>query len=223
MIPKTKSNSTRHQRREEQRKALNRYSSSAYHLDATKPGTYSIAKARQFFYRDRVPGRRVQNIDDAAILVENCMPPKMVRDPHLVLRDSRGTPRFSLRYWRGRNGGVTIGDIQMTRQEYKPGRENMYIWDSVAEGKKAGELRAALGGVRPSEFLIAEFVRRNRTQILRSLRAHKTTGVRFDRSLLGIHSTKYQPLLKAFFRQSEDREYTLNENKARVRSLLGLK
>ncbi|MFA4906952.1 MAG: hypothetical protein WC602_01645 [archaeon] len=138
--------------------------------------------------------------------------------PGITLENSKGEPVFVLGY-RDSNP-FKICYIQRIKE--RPLRKPLNLEKEVRESaRRSEELRKKLG-VHPSEFLLQEFIWRNRKDILFG----KKLFFLLDRNMRGEVIT-YRPILDRFFVRSKEKisdeleVYELSPKKRRVREALG--
>jgi len=147
--------------------------------------------------------------------------PGLVGYKHLILRDRNGAARFTLCYDEVGKKRIVIHSIQ--RERTKPAYtrdEHGYAWNPEKEKKESDKFRQELG-MYPSEFLLAEFIFRNREFILRG------GEIIMDFRIFGGYGQKnYHPLLDRYFIPKKGLlnrgKYSLDLTKKRVREILGL-
>ncbi|AJF60440.1 MAG: hypothetical protein J4224_02485 [Candidatus Diapherotrites archaeon] len=160
---------------------------------------------------------------DSFINVSNYMPEGVVPAPHLVLFERTGKtlePRFALKHIRY---GNTVGiSIQMERTAYlKHHERDEFVWSAVLEESKSNDFKKKLGGIPPAEFLLSEFIFRNRKAIREGMKVNLDVSVR---------SGTYPPyvsLVERFFKKVKNKRGEVNSlelslEKERVKELLGL-
>ncbi len=171
-----------------------------------RTNVYSFKETKEWTYRD------YYNPD----YVKNSILSASVKGPHLVLYDKTGNPRFvlgyDLNYWRN----TIIYAIQKVRTK------NAYSADTSGYFTERKEYRHKLEeeetekfkqelGMYPSEFLLSEFILRNRAQL--------STGNKiFFR--VAKHDPIYAPLISRFCKNEDIQE--IDVTKKRVREILGL-
>lgn len=186
------------------------------HRQNAKDGSFSFKRHNTWKYEDAYPTAAVRNPLD---------PYHEKHLPHLVLYDGKKRPRFVLRYG-DRGDYIEINNIQRMRTQYTQHPKGGFEWSPELE-RDASKRFAEELGMHPAEFLVSEFISRNREHILDGIRGKKT----FVMDLLG-HSVKenpkiYRPIVSRFFRKVPFTEtldrYVVDPRKERVRRLLGLR
>jgi len=190
------------------------------HRRGVDPRHFSLREVKGWVYRDNSPhGWKA---------VANRMIPYSLSEPHMVLCDGAGTPRFALRYEMSDKGPIRVMSIQRERTEYEGAPPN-HQWSSKKETAKSKEFQERLGGVHPAEFLLSEFLIRHRDEITRGMAERGNPGLVL--SVGGgtlFHKDLYDPLIDRFFRKRpiqrghDVREYGLSPQKRRVREALGI-
>lgn len=147
--------------------------------------------------------------------------PMRSRKPHLVLHDSAGTPRFTLRHDKAADGSFRIYSLQRERTRYI-GPKSLRFYSPGRETKRSKEFQRQLGGIHPSEFLFSEFLYRNRGK----LRAG--TKLYMELSDYETDIEIYRPIIARFFKEKPvriDKEtdtylFELSMEKKRVKEIL---
>ncbi|MDD4983468.1 MAG: hypothetical protein PHH82_01345 [Candidatus ainarchaeum sp.] len=150
----------------------------------------------------------------------NAIVPGLVGYKHLVLRDGNRAARFTLCYDEVSRKKIVIHSIQ--RERTKPAYtrdEHGYAWNPEKEKVESDRFKQELG-MYPSEFLLAEFIFRNREFILRG------GEVIMDFMMFGGYGQKnYPPLLDRYFIPKKGLlnigKYTLDLNKKKVQEIIG--
>lgn len=128
-----------------------------YHHLVAKKGSYSFRETSKWKYADKRSG------------LLDLLKPSVKSNPHLVLCDKLGTPRFTLSYtvFESRDEKILIiYSIQRERTKYKKFFPHKYwSWDNNAETKASKDFQKQLGGIHPSEFLLLEFLHRHKKEI----------------------------------------------------------
>lgn len=198
------------------------------HRKNANPYAYRFVVEPSWEYMERAPG---PNVTEDIIYGER-------RSPHLVLLDTHHTPRFVLGY-REQPTGVLIQNIQRVRTRYglttnRDGKPE-YEWDPIKETRDSKDLAHDLSS-HPADFLVSEFLFRNRERILSRLRCingvwHSPFKVQLDifwnRYQLSHNKLIYGPIIRKFFamhgiRRKFNVRYPLNFDRVRVREALGL-
>jgi len=218
--------------------------SSTYYKAKANSKSYSFSVERKFVYRDMLPklyktahnsearfqvARRIIGLLQSAF-TENA----------LVLRDRKGTPRFVVGYSTGKDGALKIGAIQRMRTQYTRTRKSIhrfpegvkYRWSSELETQASKKLQAKLNGMHPSEFILCEFLYRNRAKLKERINQGKPAlrlwGGVMSSGSYGITPDDlrkiYNPLIERFFGKYNQEKFgwSLNPNKKRVKVILGL-
>jgi hypothetical protein len=149
--------------------------------------------------------------------------------PHLVLLDRKKQPRFTLRFTMRRKEEreeLVILSIQRERSKGNPSEYDprVLLPKAKLETEASKKLQAELG-MHPSEFLLSEFIYRNRKQIRK--------GIPVFLRVKGDTAKIYKPLVERFFKKkplttkkigrlqgNTLEEYELNPSKRRVQELL---
>lgn len=190
-------------------------------------GTFSIEKTNQWTYGDHSPSGGG---------VSNDLPRDTRRQPHLVLKDVHGTPRYTLGYvpdLAREHRRVTIFSIQGERTQYVPNpdfgkphspfmMQERWTFSDASERAATRRLKKSLGGVFPSEFLLAWFLWENRAEIRNGLRVQ----LRVSRKRMNA----YGPLIDRYFSKPPEYKdkgnvvflFPLNVKKRRVKEILGV-
>lgn len=150
--------------------------------------------------------------------------------PHLLLRDGRGRPRFTLRHDPPKDGALRILSIQAERTQYSSApkgleyafeRERQIVqWDPALEKMEIAALRKQLNGMHPSEFLLSEFIHRHRAEINKGLK------LMFEIQDRELDRKNYGPIISRFFSRKPVEKrgnilvFALNPNKVRVKGIL---
>jgi len=176
-------------------------------------GKFSLKSKPFWNYKDRRP----------LLLVNNRLPPLLRRNPHLVMCDRKGTPRFVLGYT-SYGKSFVISSIQRVRTAYdfKLGLHpftkmpTIFEWNPSKETWKSKQFQAELGK-HPGEFLLSQFILQNKEAILAGakVRLNPESG---DKKSWEI----YGALIDRFFRYSPKNGFELSMEKKRVKELLGL-
>ena len=174
-------------------------------------GVFSFKKMTGWVYQDLFPVR------------ENRLNPWWSGYPHLLLLDSRGDPRFVLRYEQVPKGPLVIHEVHRERTKYTgPDKEGFYFWDSKAESQASRNFQAKLGGIHPADFLVAQFLAQHRRRIL----AGKEVILRVDTEEAPIEN--YWGIINGFFGKCLKgkggiRSYPLSLVKKKTMQALGIK
>jgi hypothetical protein len=175
-----------------------------------KTGIYDFYEVPMWGYADKFIGVHT-----------NAIKPGLVGYKHLVMRDKNKAARFTLCYDDVSKKRIVIHSIQRERTKPAYTRDySGYAWHPELEKAESEKFRQELG-MYPSEFLLAEFLFRNKDFILRG------GEVIMDFMLFGGYGQQnYPPLLDRYFKPKKGLfnrgKYTLDLNKKRVREILGL-
>lgn len=188
-------------------------------------------RVSQTYFKDAVPKKNyrfeiIEEWDYSDKMKTNSFIPAKSSNPHLVLRDKLGTPRFTLNYHYLSDSvepnACKIISIQRERTRYKNGH-----WSPELEKDAANKFKAQLNGLHPAEFLLCEFIYRNRERIKAGMQMHlHITRSNLTRGL-------YRPLIDRFFKRKKIRSvnigmlhiwdtYELNPERKRVKQILGI-
>lgn len=150
--------------------------------------------------------------------------------PHLILRDSTGTPRFTLSYVLS-DKEIRLVEIQRCRTTPWAVHERLQEHD-LRETLASKKFQAQLNGVHPSEFLLIHFLRAHRNEILAGKKMEWKWTVYSGRlPSNNIANTLYPALAKHYFRKvgSHSRVedvsvsgWELDLSRLRTREALGL-
>ncbi len=154
------------------------------------------------------------------------MPSYYSNKSHLVLRDGAGQVRFTLRfdYYPGQ---IIVRSVQRERTVYeKEEKGNRMVWSPEMENHASKFFKRQLG-MHPAEFLLSEFILRNKKKILAGHRLILDLDLSFE------HFPKvnkiYQPLVDRFFKKKSILKigkigtvFELSLRKKRVKAILGL-
>ncbi len=190
---------------------------------------YSFKEQENWIYKDRVDGK-----------IKNKLSPLISNNKHLVLFDSAKKPRFSIQISRAFNKGILIYSIQRERTQYLPekkfsfGKRKTVSWSSEKETQASKRFQKKLG-MHPSEFLLSEFLLRNKNKIRKSIR-NGFSGVYLAEEPFMNNKLVYKPLIERFFKKKKvsgktislsynytQFVYELSLNKKRVQEILGIK
>ncbi len=178
---------------------------------------YSFAEHESWVYSDNVEGK-----------IRNRLAPHFSKKNHLVLRDSNGRPRFTLQFSPDVKS-VIVYSVQRERTQYTKSGE-VFSWVPELEKKASAEFKSRLG-MHPAEFLLSEFIYRNRNSI-RQMISEGRNSVYFDSFQVSRSPELYKPLIERFFEPEQVYVKTvskpgfyfrLNLSKKRVQELLGIK
>jgi hypothetical protein len=114
---------------------------------------YSIRETESWEFVEPTENRGV-NANNANPLYKKEMP-----NPHMVLCDNIGTPRFVLGYDTANNVSYLMY-IQRERTQYSETEGNAVFWDREKEKEASHSFAKTLNGIHPTEFLFCEFVER---------------------------------------------------------------
>lgn len=155
--------------------------------------------------------------------VVNPLAPIRSITPHTFLLDRAGEKRFALSYIEmGRE--ISIDQIQRCRTQYNEKSSGWFEWDGKKETVASKSFQRQLGGMYPGEFLLCEFIFRQREKIL------KGTPVRWgwDKEE-DYHPEKLNHYYISHYfkpvrgdRPSKLRLYELDLTKTRVKRILGI-
>lgn len=138
------------------REELRRMRNPSHRLNAQK-GSYHIQRANTWTYRDHAPGNAPYH------QIRNPISVIGLNQPHYILRDREGRPRYTLRYMVEKKR-VMIQSIQRERTEYvRIG--NHWEWSATNETQSSKQFQRQLG-MQPAEFLLTEFLFRARKMLM---------------------------------------------------------
>lgn len=163
---------------------------------------YSVREEKNWRYEDKEDW------------VKNSLAPANSPHPHIVLCDGKGTPRFVIGYRVDRD--IFILAVQRERTQYAKGFFG-FRWSAEEETKASKEFQEQLGGIHPSEFLLSEFLYRNRAAIRAGMNVF----------LYERNPKRYGPLIDRFFKRSTETsseyhppKFELSREKRRVKEIL---
>jgi len=123
----------------------------------------------------------------------------------------------------------SIRSIQRERTQYVKLKKDYYKWSFELETKASKNFQKQLRGTHPSEFLLSEFLFRNRKEMRENLSKGKLE-VTLVVPNNNFSNKIYRPLIERFFSRitpkdhlSLDLEYKLSLKKKRVQQILGIK
>ena len=141
------------------------------------------------------------------------------------------------------NGRITITSIQRertrgcySRKRAPSGKVFVYTWVPALEHAKTLQIKSQLGNIHPSEFLLAEFIYRNREKIKSDLKAEIPPILELestDTFSSGTLRRVYGGIIERYFTKLRPADLfegrrgglfacELNQNSGRVRALLCL-
>lgn len=203
-----------------------------------KCGSYSFSEHRRWVFEDKIDiaqhNDRHRVFENQLNIADHRLERGYSTFPNLVLRDAKGVPRFVLTYSRHRGGDLLLIQIQRERtiEAYRGTDAGEFfssriIYNSEIETKRSKQFQEKLG-VHPSEFLLSEFIYRNRKQIRRRLK-EGGVGVCLVDTPVNEMPQVYKPIIDGFFEKTpveskgfDGPYYRLNLNKERVKRLLGI-
>ncbi len=193
--------------------------SSIWYKERAPATNYSFAETKDWDYKDKYDKESVVNK----------IHPWPDANPHLVLRDKTGVPRFVLGYKRKDNNTIVIFAIQRERTQYDTfkfsGKEKK-SWSNARETLASKQFQQELGGIHPAEFLLCEFLHQHAAEILSGTIIYLSVqqiGASFTRFQ---DQDKYKPIIDRFFMPKPVKNdglnfyFELNLAKDRVRAIL---
>jgi len=185
---------------------------------------FDVMKAPHCVYQDNpkylpYPASIEERLENQGNVI-NKIEPWKIAEPHLVLLDKHGMARYVLGY---REFSDTIISIQRLRTEYNRSFFHRYTWDPKKETQSSKKFQKELGGIHPSEFILAEFLYLNRVNLEKRITSGQRTPNLSTEWLAYDLLENYRGLISRFFKDVGDKmNFPLNPCKKRVKMLLGL-
>jgi hypothetical protein len=109
--------------------------------------------------------------------------------------------------------------VQGERTQYARRGLIKHEWSKEKEAVARKELKEQLNGIHPAEFLVSEFIARNKKLALEG-----KLFISMPRNPTKAENEMYSPLLERFFKPiaGEKWNYVINLDKKRVREILGI-